>query len=118
MHLLNMSSNTHLLGHGFHNTAGNTCIFTSTMEELNLHMPCLPLLETHCCSAVVLQAVFNYDLAGLMAKLQDVGERQNYAWIRTRIERMWPSWTAAARRLEQTQNMTGREVKKVGACVQ
>ena len=63
---------------------------------------------------VVFQAKFNYDLGGLMVKLQDVGERQNYAWIRTRIERMWPSWTEAARRLEQKQNMTGRDTKRVG----
>ena len=82
----------------------------------------LPQVETQTSSdylhhhiAALFQAKFNYDLAGLMAKLQDVGERQNYAWIRTRIERMWPSWTAAARSLEKKQNMTGRDTKRVGS---
>ncbi|KAI0216419.1 Alpha-1,6-mannosylglycoprotein 6-beta-N-acetylglucosaminyltransferase A [Lamellibrachia satsuma] len=95
---------------------GSECSFQVYLSEVESFCPLLPgrVVKNETGSpGVNPKAVFNFDLSGLMVKLQDVGERQNYAWIRARIERMWPNWTAAARHLEKTQNMTGRDQKRI-----
>ena len=45
------------------------------------------------------KAEWNFNLDELMSKLRDYGPRQQYAWIRARISRMWNTWVDAAKTL-------------------
>ena len=54
-------------------------------------------------------------MEGLMSKLQDPGQRQNYAWMRMRIERMWKNWEDAVKNLASKQDLSNRRQKKVTA---
>ena len=47
----------------------------------------------------MLQAVWNFNLEGLIERLRDPGARKNYEWIRLRIRRMWDLWVGAAKSL-------------------
>jgi len=47
----------------------------------------------------LLQAEWNYNLDGLFQLLVDPSPRNNYEWIRQRIERTWPHWLLAAKNI-------------------
>ena len=62
-----------------------------------------------------IQAEINTNLEGLLSKLQDPGQRQNYEWIRRRIRMLWPRWMSAITQLQSKHDgFSNRVQKRVG----
>ena len=61
---------------------------------------------------MITQAEINTNLEGLLGKLQDPGQRQNYEWIRRRIRMLWPRWMSAVTQLQSKQDGFSNRVQK------
>ena len=98
---------------------GSSCSIRVYLSEVETWCPLLPgrspatLNSTKAHQTKDKNAELNFDMEDLMSKLQDPGQRHNYAWIRMRIGRMWKNWVDAMKSLAEQQDLSGRRQKKV-----
>lgn len=91
---------------------GSSCSIRVYLSEIETWCPLLPgRSKKKLNTTETEQAVMNFDLQKLLAKLINPGTKPNYNWIRDRIKRMWPSWKLSGESLQKKVNSTSSKKK-------
>ncbi|XP_029650594.1 alpha-1,6-mannosylglycoprotein 6-beta-N-acetylglucosaminyltransferase A-like isoform X2 [Octopus sinensis] len=96
---------------------GTECSFLMYLSEVEMWCPSKSwrgnLTENHRRKISTVYANVTTNIEQLMSLLVDPNERQGYAFIRMRIQRMWQKWIEAIKSLLKKQNLNKRPKKRV-----